>query len=142
MIWRVRLRGDPIVAGEAGSVSSDSGASPVVERVLEPSPYIQNRRDATRIAQMTQAFYASARAIVTVGGCAHAPSRAVGAALLLTCATWAMSAVKHVILGIDHDQTGMEAGYTLAYVEDLPAMSSFFIVGTTYLAADTRYLGW
>lgn len=142
MIWRVRLRGDPIVAGEAGSVSADSGASPVVERVLEPSPYIQNRRDATRIAQMTQAFYASARAIVTVGGCVHSPSRAVGAALLLTCSAWSMSAVKHVILGIEHDQTGIEAGYTLAYVEDLPSTAQFFIVGTTYVSGDNKYLGW
>ena len=142
MIWRVRLRGDPIVAGEAGSVSADSGASPVVERVLEPSPYIQNRRDATRIAQMTQAFYASARPIVTVGGCVHAPSRAVGAALLLSCSAWAMSAVKHVILSIKHDNTGIEAGYTLSYVEDLPKSDDFFIVGVTYTSGQNKYLGW
>lgn len=139
MIWRVRLRGDPIVAGEAGSVSSGSGT---IERVLEQSPYIQNRRDAGKITAMTLAFYAAARPIVTAAGCKHQPSRAVGAALLLTVGEWSMSAVKHVILGIDHDQTGIEAAYTLAYVEDLPALSQFFIVGTTYSSGDNRYLGW
>ena len=47
-IWRLKLRGDPIVAGEAGSAVSDSGASPVVERVLEQSIYIQTRAAAQR----------------------------------------------------------------------------------------------
>jgi hypothetical protein len=142
LIWRVRLRGDPIVAGEAGSVVADSGATPVVERVLEQSPYIQNRRDAQRIADMTLAFYGAARPTVTVRGCVHKPSRAIGGALLLTCGAWLMSAVKHVILAIQHDDTGMSADCTLAYVEDLPKTADFFIVGTTYVSGDNRLLGW
>jgi hypothetical protein len=141
-IWRVRLNGDPIVAGEAGSVAADSGASPVVERALEQSPYIQNRVAAQRIADMTLAYYGTARPTVTVRGCVHAPSRAIGGALLLTCAAWSMSAVKHVILSIDHDDTGMKADYTLAYVEDLPKTDDFFVIGTTYSSGDTKLLGW
>jgi hypothetical protein len=139
MVWRVRLRGDPIVSGEAGSVSSGSGT---VERVLEQSPYIQNRRDAQRIADMTLAFYGAARPVVTVTGCVHIPSRAIGAALLLTCAAWSMSAEKHVILSVEHAQTGAEASYTLAAIEDLPATDDFFIVGVTYVSGDSKYLGW
>lgn len=142
MVWRVRLRGDPIVSGEAGSAVADTLASPVVERVLEQSPYIQNRRDAQRIADMTLAFYGAARPIVSAGGCVHIPSRAIGAALLLTVATWSMSAVKHVILSVEHSQTGAEAAYKLAYVEDLPKTTDFFIIGTTYVSGDNRLLGW
>jgi hypothetical protein len=141
-IWRVKLRGDPIVSGEAGSVYADSGASPVVERVLEQSPYIQNRRDAQRICDMTLAFYGAARPTVTVRGCVHKPSRAIGGALLLTCAAWSMSAQKHVIVSIQHDQTGISADYTLAYVEDLPKTDDFYIIGTTYTSSDNKKLGW
>lgn len=141
-IWRLKLRGDPIVAGEAGSVYADSGASPTVERVLEQSPYIQNRRDAQRACDMTLAFYGAARPTITVRGCVHKPSRAIGGALLLTCAAWSMSAVKHVILSIEHDDTGITADYTLAYVEDLPKTDDFFIIGTTYSSGDNRKLGW
>ena len=141
-IWRVRLRGDPIVAGEAGSAYADSGGSPVVERVLEQSPYIQNRRDAQRACDMMLAFFGAARPTVTVRGCVHKPSRAIGGALLLTCAAWSMSAQKYVILSIEHDLTGTTADYTLAYVEDLPKTDDFFLVGTTYSSGDNRYLGW
>jgi hypothetical protein len=142
MIWRVRLRGDPVVAGEAGSVVADSGDTPVVERVLEQSPYIQNRRDAQRIADMTLAFYGAARPTVTVAGCVHSPSRAIGAALLLTCATWSMAASKHVILSVSHSETGMQSDYTLAFIEDLPKTDDFFVIGVTYVSGDDRYLGW
>jgi hypothetical protein len=141
-IWRLKLRGDPIVAGEAGSAYSDSGASPVVERVLEQSVYIQTRTAAQRIADMTLAFFGAARPTIIVRGCVHKPSRVVGGALLLTCAAWSMSAVKHVILGIEHAQTGMTADYTLAYVEDLPKTDDFFVIGTTYSSGDNRKLGW
>lgn len=141
-IWRVKLRGDPIVSGEAGSVYADSGASPTVERVLEPSPYIQNRRDAQRICDMTLAFYGTARPTVTVRGCVHKPSRAIGGALLLTCAAWSMTAQKHVILSIDHDDTGISADYTLAYVEDLPRTDDFYLIGVTYSSGDNKKLGW
>lgn len=141
-VWRIKLRGDPIVAGEAGSVSSDSGASPVVERVLEQSPYIQNRTAATRIADMTLAFYGAARPTVTARGCVHKPSRAVGAALNLTVGAWSMSAQKHVILSVEHENTGIEASYSLAYIEDLPRTDQFFIIGTTYLSTDNKLLGW
>jgi hypothetical protein len=139
MVWRVKLRGDPIVAGEAGSVSSGSGT---VERVLEQTPYIQSRTAAQRLADMTLAFYASVRPTVRASGCVHKPSRAVGGAVNLTVGNWSMSASKHVILEISHSETGAQQDLTLAYVEDLPSVASFFVVGTTYSGSDTKYLGW
>jgi len=141
-VWRVRLNACPIVVGEAGSVSADSGATPVVERILEQSPYIQNASAAQRIADMTLAFYGAARPMVTARGCVHIPSRAIGNALLLTCTPWSMSAQKHVVLSKSHDDTGVKDDLVLAYVEDLPATSAFFIVGHTYVASDNRLLGW
>jgi hypothetical protein len=138
-VWRVRLNGDPIVASEAGSISAGAGT---VERTLEQSPYIQTRPDAQRLAEMTLAFYATARPIVTIGGCVHRPSRAVGSAINLTCAAWSLSAQRHVILSVEHDQTGIEAGYTLAYVGDLPKQDDFFIIGQSYSAGDTKKLAW
>lgn len=135
-LWRVLLRGDPIAAGEAGSVSSGSGT---IERVLESSPYIQSRSHAQRLAEMVLAFYATARPVVQIGGCMHKPSRAPGQAVNLTCAAWAMSASPHVILSIQHDQTGAQASYDLAYVGDLPKADDFFIVG---VGGSSKMLGW
>jgi hypothetical protein len=138
-VWRVKLMGDPIVAGEAGSVSSGSGT---VERVLEQSPYIQSATAAQRIADMTLAFYSAARPSVEVRGAAHNPSRVIGGAINLTVPAWSMTAQRHAVLAIDHDQTGAEAGYTLANVSDLPTIDQFFIIGQVYTASDNRYLGW
>ena len=138
-IWRVRLNGDPIVADEAGSVLAGSGS---VERTLDESPYIQNRPDAQRLAEMTLAFYAAARPIVTVGGCVHQPSRAVGGAINLSCTAWGMTAQRHVILSIEHDQTGVEATYTAAYVGDLPKTDDFFLIGHVYTAGESKKLSW
>lgn len=138
-VWRVRLQGDPIVASEAGSISAGAGT---VERTLEQSPYIQTRADAQRLAEMTLAFYAAARPVVTLSGCVHSPSRTVGSAINLSCAAWEMAAQRHVILSIAHNQTGIEAGYTLAYVGDLPKADDFFVIGHTYTAGDTKKLAW
>jgi hypothetical protein len=138
-VWRVKLTGDPIVASEAGSISAGSGT---VERVLEQSPYIQSRSAAQRIAEMTLAFYAAARPTVTVSGCVHKPNRAIGTAINVTVSEWSMTAQRHVILSIDHDQTGIEAGYTLADVSDLPTSDQFFILGTTYTSGQNKFLGW
>jgi hypothetical protein len=138
-IWRVVLRGDPVVATESGSVSSGSGTT---ERQIEPSVYIQRQSDAQRLAEMCATFYALARANVTVTGCVHKPSRFVGQTVNLSCTPWSMTNVAHVILSIKHDEAGIKADYELANVSDLPDPSLFFIVGTSYSGSDVRYLGW
>lgn len=138
-IWRVTLRGDPVVATEAGSVSAGSGS---IERQIEQSIYIQKRSDAQRLCEMYATFYAAARANVSVTGCVHKPSRYVGQTVNLSCSAWGMTSVAHVILKIDHSATGIQADYELARVDDLPDSSLFFICGTSYSGSDTKYLGW
>ncbi len=138
-VFRVVLRGDPVVAAEAGSASSGSGTT---ERQIEPSIYIQRRSDAQRMAELYATFYGTARANVTVTGCVHKPSRYVGQTVNLSCSPWSMTNVAHVILSIKHDEAGIRADYELAYVADLPDPSQFFIVGTSYSGADVKYLGW
>lgn len=138
IVYRVVLRGTPIVAGEAGSVSSGSGA---IERQLEQSVYIQSRADAQRSTDMALAFYGAARAQVRLGDVLHKPARALGDTVALTCAQWSMTAQHHVILRIEHAQ-GTRAGVTLADVSDLPAADQFFQVGTTYTGATEKYLAW
>ncbi|HNP70619.1 MAG TPA: hypothetical protein PKK15_05910 [Kouleothrix sp.] len=138
-VWRVTLRGDPVVAGESGSISAGSGT---IERQIEPSVYIQRQSDAGRLAEMYAMFYGTARPTVTVRGCAHTPSRAVGQTILFSNAAWGISSVPYVILEIRHDDTGLTAEYALAYVGDLPDMSQFYVVGQAYSSGDTKYLGW
>lgn len=138
-VWRVTLRGDPVVATESGSASSGSGA---VERQIEPSIYIQRQSDAQRLAEMYATFYGAARPVVSVRGCVHKPSRYVGQTVSFSNSIWGMTSVAHVILAIRHADTGFTADYDLAYVGDLPDVSQFFIVGTSYSGADVKYLGW
>lgn len=138
IVYRVVLRGEPVVAAEAGSASAGSG---VVERVLEQSVYIQTGDDAQRAVDMALAFYGNARAVVSVDGVVHNPSRALGDTVGLTCAAWSMSNQAHVILSVSQSQ-GRKASMTLADVSDLPNESEFFVVGTTYSGSDVRYLGW
>jgi|GEM_PF-2188527 hypothetical protein len=138
-VFRVVLRGDPIVATESGSVSSGSGS---VERQIEPSIYVQKRSDAQRLAEMYATFYGAARPTVSITGCVHKPSRYVGQTVNLSNSVWGMTSVAHVILAIKHSDTGIQADYELAYVGDLPDVSQFFIVGTSYSGADVKYLGW
>lgn len=138
-VWRVTLRGDPVVATEAGSVSSGSGS---VERQIESSPYVQSRAHAQRLCDMYATFYGTARSNVSVRGCVHKPSRYVGQTVSLSCSAWGMTNVAHVILDIKHDDTGNSADYELANVADLPDSSGFFIVGTSYSGSDVKFLGW
>lgn len=139
LVWRVVLRGCPVVATEAGSVSSGSGS---IERQIQPSIYIQRRSDAERLCEMYATFYQNARANVSVKGCVHKPSRYVGQTVLFSCAPWSMTNVPHVILKIDHSDTGLSADYELAYVGDLPDPAQIYVVGQSYSAGDTKYLGW
>jgi hypothetical protein len=139
VVWRVTLRGQPVVATEAGSVSVGSGS---IERQIEPSIYIQRRSDAERLAEMYATFYANARANVSLKSCVHKPSRYVGQTVLLSCSAWSMTGVPHVILKISHSDTGTTADYELAYVGDLPNPAQFYLVGSSYSAADNKYLGW
>lgn len=139
MLWRIRLNGDPVVAGEAGSISVGSGS---VEKVLEQSPYIQSRDDAERLAGMMRDFYSVERSRVSVRGAVHNPARALGQAINLTNAQWGLSAIKHVILEWTHDQTGAEDGFVCAPVADLPTAADYYRIGGTYTDASEKKLGW
>ena len=138
ILYRVVLRGEPVMATEAGSVSSGSGS---IERVLEQSPYIQSRDDAQRAVDMAVAFYGTARPVVRVEGVVHSPTRALGDTVALTSSAWGMTAQAHVILGVSHEQ-GRKTALTLADVSDLPTAADFFVVGVTYTSGDTKKLGW
>ena len=136
-IWRVRLRGEPIVAQEAGSISAGAGT---IERILEQSVYIQSRSDAQRLAEMTLAYYAAARPVVRITDVLHKPARAIGDTVALTCAAGGMSAQAHVIVAISHGDTGAKVDLDLVDVSDLPTASQFHIVDVA--ASGTKYLGW
>jgi hypothetical protein len=139
MLWRIRLNGDPVVAGEAGSIAVGSGT---VERTLESSPYIQNEDDAQRYAQMTKDFYSTQRSRIVVRGCVHNPGRQIGQSINLTNAQWGLSAVKHVILGIEHSETGVQDDLTVAPVADLPTQSGYYLIGGSYTSSSNLKLGW
>lgn len=136
--WRVLLRGAPITAGEAGNVTVGVGT---VERTLGDNPYIQTKGDATRLANLVLLFYGTSRAQRKIGGCPFDVSRTVGEIVNLTNARLGISAVAHVIVALDHAQTGAVSSYTLAPVSDLPTLASFWVVSAG-AQSGTKKLGY
>lgn len=128
-LWGYVIRGKPVMASEGGSVVVGSGAS---QRTLEDNPYVQTEAHARRLASLFLMYYASPRPVREIDGCDYDPSRYVGEAVYLTVTRWGIIAQPHIILAIDHDDTGLSAKYKLAYVGDLPKASDYFQVGPSY----------
>lgn len=133
--WRIILRGEPITSGETGNVTQGSGA---VERTISDNPYIQSAGHATRLANLILRFYSTTRAVVTLSDCVFNPSRTVGEIVNLTVSGWGVSAVAHIILSIDHSESGAKSNYQLAPVGDLPTATEYFLVSTTSVASTSK----
>lgn len=135
-INRVILRGEPITAGEGGTVTSGTGD---VELTKEDNPYIQSRTHAQRLADMAVAIYGSGRLVRSLTGCPFDPSRYVGEVVTLTCAELGLSGATHLIAGKSIDQ-GEESTYALLDISGVPRTSDYFVV-TSIAQSVTKKLG-
>lgn len=126
-IWHIQLSGEPIVAGEVGTVTVGSGQPTVT---LEDNIFVQNAAHATLLATMIAAFNGVARRIRNITGAAYDPRRLLGETVGLTSASPALSAVPHIIIR-RRDEAGESAEYGLIDATGLPIASDFYIVGTT-----------
>lgn len=138
VINAIVLQGEPIVAGEAGTVSAGSGD---VAMTLQDNPFVQSQAHAERLCTMRLAFHASTLPLRSATGCVYDPARLVGETVEVDCSPWSLSGIPHLIVAKQHDKTGMVASYDFVPVDGLPKMSDFFIVGSTNYSGLSRRLG-
>lgn len=137
-IYKVKLRGQPILPDEAGSVTVGSGT--VAKTAAEGNPYVQTRQHAERLASLYLAFYGAAHPLRSVSGLLFNPALTIGALGTLTALD--LSAVAHVVSAIRHSETGVKMDVDLVEIAGLHALSEFYIIGTDYSAASSKILGY
>lgn len=139
VIEKITLRAQPVIPGEPGTITVGSGTPTVT---IEESPYIQSRSHARRLARQALDFYGTARPIITLAGCAYNPALQVGHAGTLTVASWGLSAVPVVILGIKHSDTGLESDLDVIQTSGIPALADYFVISTASQSGLTKYIGY
>lgn len=136
---RLILRGEPITSGEPASITVGSGAKPIL--TLPDNPNIQSESAAKKIANMSLAFYSVQRPQRTISGCPIDLARYVGEAVNLSNSTMGISG-KHIITGIDGDDTGGKVRYTLVPTANLPIDNQYYKASSTYAYGSVRALVW
>lgn len=137
-ISKIIIHGRPIAAGEAGSVTVGTGQP---TKVLEDNPFIQSEAHATALATMGLDFYGQARPVRTLTGCVYDPDRVADETVGLTEALLGLSAAPHLILGIAHSETGIQADYTLLSADGLPALADYWLVASG-AQSGTKKIAW
>ena len=137
-ITKIVIHGQPVAAGEAGSVTVGSGQP---TKVLEDNPFIQSEAHARALATMGLSFYGQARPIRTLTGCVFDPDRTADETVNLTDSALGLSAAPHLILGISHSETGRVADYTLLDADDLPALADYWLVQAASQSG-SKLVGW
>lgn len=137
-VWHIQLNGEPIVAGEVGTVTVGSGQPTVT---LEDNIFVQSTAHANLLAAMALAFYGTARRVRPIMGVPYDPRRTLGETVGLTSSDLSLTAAPHIIIR-RRDEAGEMAEYGLVDAAGLPVASDFYIVGTTSYTGQTKSLSW
>lgn len=136
-ISRIILQGDPLAAGEPGSITVGSGDTALTH---SDNDYIQSESHANRLAMLDVAIYGVERPIRKLVDCPYDPERFVGETVGLTCSELSLTAEPHLIVGKQDDDTGAVSGYDLISLAGLPYSDQYFVVSTS-AQSGTKKLG-
>src|SRR6185503_10920635 len=128
-ITKIKLRGEPIVAGEPSSVTvgeTPPARPPIKRTVCDGNPFVQSRSHALFLAELTLALHKDERMILNLTDCPPDVLRIEGETVNVTCAEWGLSAAPFLITGLDRDQTNGRNHYEAVSVAGLPADGDFF----------------
>lgn len=137
-ITKVVISGQPIAAGETGTVTAGTG-DPV--RELEDNIFVQTKAHATARAAMAVSFYEIARNTRTLNEMVYDPARIVGDTVALTVTELGLSAVSHLILKKEHDEAGVVQSLTLLDATGIPALASYWLCQSTSQSG-TKLVAW
>lgn len=128
VIERITLRANPLLPGEAGTVTVGSG-NPT--QTIEQNPLVQSRSHAQRLARQALAYYGLARPVITAAGVVYDPTNhQIGNAGTLTIAEWGLSSAAVVLTGVKMSETGTTADLDLVETAGLPALSEYWLVAS------------
>lgn len=135
-IYRVTLRGTPIVATEGGSVRYGTGTT----KNIPQNVFIQSRTQAARIAQLYGLYAGTARRVFSFTA-AFDPAKLVGQRGALTVSQWSLSSLPVVIIDRQIDETGQLCKYRVVDVSNVPVASDLFLIGSNNYAGLTKKIG-
>ena len=144
-ITKIKLSGEPIVAGEPSSVTVGTippDRPPIKRAAADSNPFIQSRAHALFLAYLTLALHKDERMILHLADCPPDALRIEGETVNVTCAEWGLSATPFLITGLDRDRTNGLNHYEAVSVAGLPEDGDFFIVGATNYTGQTKQLIW
>lgn len=137
-ITKVVISGQPIAAGETGTVTAGSGDP---ARELEDNIFVQTKAHAQALATMALSFYGTARATRTLREMVYDPARIVGDTVALTVSELGLSAVSHIILRKDHEEAGAVQSLALLDASGLPALADYWLCQSTSQSG-TKKVAW
>lgn len=140
-IWlsRLCLRGRPIAVVEQGIATAGSGV-PELE-VGDGAIGVQSRAHAERLCKLYTDVYSTIRPPRELSSMGYDPDRLLGEVIQATISEWSISAVNHRIVRIA-PKGGATMDMTIVPVDGIPLAGDLFLVGTSYIDADTRQMGW
>lgn len=126
-ITKIVINGQPIAAGETGTVQVGSG-TPI--KNLEDNPYVQTRSHALALATMALAFYGTVRPVRTITVVEN-PARVVGETINLTSTALGLSGAAHILIDMQDNDTGSTMDLALVSAAGLPALADYWLVQST-----------
>lgn len=126
LIDRIVINGEPVTAGENGSVTVGNGS---IEGQVDENYFIQSKSHAERLATLALDVYGTSRAIRSWDG-VYNPDLTVGSTVNLTYPAWSLSAAPHVLIAREVTN-GRLTRYTAVDVTGLPKSSDYYQVGST-----------
>lgn len=134
---RIILQGEPAAAGEPGSATAGSGDNALTKT---DNDYIQSESHAQRLADLGLAIYGVERPVRRLIDCPYDPDRFVGETVAVTNSELSLSAVAHLIVAKQDDETGAKATYDVISLTGLPYSDEYFIVSVS-AQSTTKKLG-
>lgn len=138
-INKITIQARPVVALEAGVVSSGSGSE---EQLLSDNPNIQVESQAQRLCTIGMLYYAQERPILWLKNVPYIPQIVQGMGAVVNQPLLGLSNVLHTVVAIDETQTGLSADYGMIDVTGIPTTNLFYQWGTAYTGSDTKKIGY
>ncbi len=144
-ITKIKLSGEPIVAGEPSSVTVGEippDRPPIKRTVADGNPFVQGRTHALFLAELTLALHTDERMILDLSDCPPDVLRVEGETVNVICSEWGLASVPFLITSVQRDNTNGRNSYEAVSVAGLPEDGDFFIIGSTDYTGQTKQLIW
>lgn len=145
VIHSIKIYGRALQASEENLITYGSG---VPAMNVDNNPYIQNRHHAQMLAKMLYDFYNSNKLQISLSGCPFDTDRFVGELVYFVTADYIGGGNYESNFGlrritkINYGSTATFMDIELVSVVGLPVKENHYIIGTSYVAGDTRLLSY